>query len=44
MLAGLESFLAKTAGRFRFVTVPDLLASGRPVREKRYSRGPARIA
>lgn len=43
MLAGLEEFLTKTEGRFRFVTVPELLASGRPVREKRYSRGPAPI-
>lgn len=43
MLAGLEEFLMKTAGRFRFVTVPELLARGRPVREKRYSRGPAPI-
>ncbi len=41
MLAGLEGFLTETAGRFRFVTVPDLLARGRPVRQKRYSRGPA---
>lgn len=41
MLAGLEEFLAKTSGRFRFVTMPALMAAGRPIREKRYSRGPA---
>ena len=41
MLAGLEEFLEQTAGRFRFVTVPEILATGRPIREKRYSRGPA---
>jgi peptidoglycan-N-acetylglucosamine deacetylase len=40
MLTGLDWFLTKTAGRFRFVTVPGLLASGKPVREKRYNRGP----
>lgn len=44
MLAGLEEFLARTAGRFRFVTVPALMAEGRTVRKKRYSRGPALAA
>ncbi len=44
MLAGLEEFLATTAGRFRFVTVPTLIAAGRTVRKKRYSRGPALTA
>jgi peptidoglycan/xylan/chitin deacetylase (PgdA/CDA1 family) len=33
MLAALERFLAGAAGRFRFVTVPDLLARGRARRE-----------
>lgn len=44
MLTGLDWFLTRTAGRFRFVTVRDLLASGRAVREKKYSRGPNLVA
>lgn len=33
MMAGLEMFLQRSAGRLRFVTVPELLAAGRPVRK-----------
>lgn len=33
MMAGLEMFLQRSAGRLRFITVPELLATGRPVRK-----------
>jgi peptidoglycan-N-acetylglucosamine deacetylase len=40
MLAGLELFLTELSGRFRFVTIPELLRVGRPVRTSPYRRGP----
>jgi hypothetical protein len=34
LLEALEIFLQGAAGRLRFVTLPDLLASGRPIVEE----------
>jgi peptidoglycan-N-acetylglucosamine deacetylase len=34
MLVALDAFLAATSGRLRFVTVPELLRAGRPVRRR----------
>jgi len=38
MLAALETFLVRNGGRLRFVTVPQLLALGRPVRTRWFRR------
>ena len=40
MLMALEGFLAGSKGRLRFVTVPELLRAGTPLRVRRYSEGP----
>ncbi len=41
MLEALERYLAETRGRFLFVTVPELLRAGRPVRREWFAKGPA---
>jgi len=41
MLRALDCALSQLQERFSFVTVPELLRQGRPVRENWYSRGPA---
>jgi peptidoglycan-N-acetylglucosamine deacetylase len=41
MRAAVEAYLTETEGRFRHVTVPDLLRAGRPVRKDWYMVGPA---
>jgi hypothetical protein len=39
MLAALEHALEQLQERFSFVTVPELLRTGRPIREEWYRRG-----
>ena len=43
MLDALERYLVETGDRFRFVTVPELLRAGRPVRREWYAKGPAAV-
>jgi len=40
MLEALERYLVETGDRFRFVTVPELLQAGRPVRREWFAMGP----
>ena len=40
MLQALERFLDETRNRFRFLTVPEILRTGRAIRVRRYSKGP----
>ncbi len=40
MLTALDALLEESAGTFRFVTLPDLLAAGRPVRRVRWRAAP----
>lgn len=41
MLEALERYLVETGGRFSFVTIPELLRAGRPVRREWFAKGPA---
>lgn len=43
MLAALQAALERLQTRLEFVTVPELLRQGRPVRDSWYSRGPAEL-